>query len=501
MRATFMGLEMGKRSIMAQQTALDVTGHNLSNANTVGYTRQEANLVTTRPYHTPMLTGNSKVGQLGTGVDVADIRRLRDDFVDGQIRNENKTAGYWDSLENSLAKIEVILNEPSDNGLRGVMDAFWMSWQDLSAHPESEAVRSVVAQRGMALADAINHTDRQLTELKEDLNATVKVKVDEINSIALQLKDLNQQILSIKIAGKQPNDLLDKRDLLIDQLSEIVDVQVSEDNRTSMVTVQLGGRNLVQDVYYNPLDVKSDTEGMHMVTWQDTGVKASISSGELRGVLDARGKTLDEASPSEYKELIPNLMEQLNILAKTIVVKTNDLHRQGYSLNNHKTYPDGKDFFNMPDPNIENWAEFMQVSDAIVNDVKNIAAATEPTWENGTKVNFGDGSNALKIAQLKHDLNDNDDSMIQNITNDDYWRSITAEIGVKSQEAIRMAKNQKVLLSQLESKRQSVSGVALDEEITNMIKFQHAYNASSRYITTIDETLDVIINRMGIVGR
>ena len=480
------------------------------------------------------------------------------------------------------------------------MDAFWMSWQDLSAHPESEAVRSVVAQRGMALADAINHTDRQLTELKEDLNATVKVKVDEINSIALQLKDLNQQILSIKIAGKQPNDLLDKRDLLIDQLSEIVDVQVSEDNRTSMVTVQLGGRNLVQDVYYNPLDVKSDTEGMHMVTWQDTGVKASISSGELRGVLDARGKTLDEASPSEYKELIPNLMDQLNILAKTIVVKTNDLHRQGYSLNNHKTYPDGKDFFNMPvDPNFENWAEFMQVSDAIVNDVKNIAAASHKTWDVNTKVNFGDGSNAMDIAGLKHFLNSDEywtksaelnfdfpdetlsglikvnyngsaidinisfdssnpcddlqelaeaiqtqlddkqvnvrvrcdgknlvfysdskdfggisgdlitefDSlksktgMIQYVTNDDSWRSITAEIGVKSQEAIRMAKNQKVLLSQLESKRQSVSGVALDEEITNMIKFQHAYNASSRYITTIDETLDVIINRMGVVGR
>src|SRR5665647_644658 len=221
---TFMGLEIGKSAIMAHQTALNVTGHNIANANTPGYTRQVANLVTNRPWHTPMLTGNATVGQLGTGVDVADIQRLRDDFVDDQIRNENRTSGYWDTQQETFAKIEVILNEPSDDGLRSVMDNFWESWQDLSAHPESEAVRSVVAQRGMAVADAFNHTFRQLTDLRQDVNSNVKIKVDEINSMAVQIKDLNQQILSISIAGKQPNDLLDKRDLLLDKLSQLVDI-------------------------------------------------------------------------------------------------------------------------------------------------------------------------------------------------------------------------------------------------------------------------------------
>lgn len=835
MRATFMGLELGKRSIMAQQTSLDVTGHNIANANTVGYTRQEANLVTTRPYHTPMLTGSTKVGQLGTGAEVADIRRLRDAFVDNQIRNENKTSGYWTAMQDSLSKIEVILNEPTETGLRGVMDMFWMSWQDLSAHPESEAVRSVVAQRGTALADAVNHSFRQLKELKEDVNAAVKVKVEEVNSIATQIKDLNQQILSITIAGKQPNDLLDKRDLLIDQLSEIADIKVYEDNNTGMITVQLGGRNLVQDVDCNSLDVQTDMDGMYMVVWEDTGIKTLINGGELRGLLDARGKTrLNQDAYSNYKEVIPDMIDKLNTLAKTIMLKTNAIHRGGYSLNNKTGKPDGTNFFNEPEDILNfdgNWAEIMQVNDELVIDLKCIAAAKHRTMDdNGKIINFGDGGNALEISQLKHDLNrrtyilpteeinidftstdpltfdidtgtgqvtitvaapntfddmqelaeavqeqlddkeiplnvraekgelvfyttstdlievvdpdsgisnlradnllngeykidissditlgahdavltplqsynqknavsilgsgliDNihnaatlavnasieltvqsvntstgevtyaytsheynrdtaayteqtgnftltyggpasqtiaigsvqlditgldavsaadadelsaadkgvfdlkaattaaadydqvsvtynynspeelvhnfvfasnqlDDGMpdetaifrvfsldtdqdslfygqsyageieltfdnnslaesssyisyhgnsgqdpdvVENVTNDDYWRSIVSDIGVKTQEANRMVINQTVLLAQLENKRQSVSGVSLDEEMTNMIKFQHAYNASSRYITTIDETLDMIINRMGIVGR
>jgi len=586
---------------MTHQTALSVTGHNVSNANTAGYTRQVPNIVTTRPYYTPSLTSNSGVGQLGTGVQIEALERLRDAFLDGQIRNENKTTGYWSAIQDTLAKIEVILNEPSSDGLRTVMDQFWESWQDLSAHPESESVRAVVVQRGAALADAFNHTFQQLTELREDVNAFVQVKVNEVNSIAQQLADLNQQILSITIAGKQPNDLLDKRDLLIDELSRIADVTVNND-QNGMVSVQLGGRPLVQGKDYAVLETVSDTKGMHQVIWSDTKTAVHVNGGELRGLLDARGASELDKVPSVYKEIIPNMIDNLNQLAKTIILRTNEIHRGGFSLNNQTLFPDGLNFFTEPaDPNsAQNWAALIQVDQQIAGDPNNIAAARYHTWDeaNSVETNFGDGAMALLIAQLKHDYNNqqytarsgaltsgdlagavnftvnfggvthdisiaaptvpyadlnemadavqealnssglalsvrtegnqlvfysNSSSfngiadflaagnnlavqlpsggMVKSATTDDYWRSICAEVGVMSQESMRMVNNQETLLNELENKRQSVSGVSLDEEMTNMIKFQHAYNAASRFITTIDEAIDVIVNRMGLVGR
>lgn len=412
--SNFFSLEIGKRSVLMHQTALSITGHNLANANTPGYTRQVPDIVTTNPWHAPALQQSGKAGQLGTGVDITAINRIRDTFLDTQIRNENKTAGYWNELQSTMDKLEVILNEPSEDGLRAVMDVFWEAWQDLSVNPESQAVRSVVAQRGMAMAEAFRHTYRQLVELRQDVNASVAIKVKEINDIAVNIADLNQQILAISIAGKQPNDLLDKRDLLLDELSQLADVKIYND-KNNMVAVQLGDRILVEGVQYNTLSTVKDNEGMHMVVWSDTGTRAKINGGELRGLLDARGRTNNpqEADPSEYREVIPNMIDNLNALAKTLIVKINEIHRGGFSLNNKTGIPDGKDFFDMPaqDPlTFENWAEFMSVSREIQNDVKNIAAATHRTWEKDAdgmdkKVNFGDGSNALKIAELKHNLN------------------------------------------------------------------------------------------------
>ncbi|QGU00434.1 Flagellar hook-associated protein FlgK [Candidatus Syntrophocurvum alkaliphilum] len=740
--SNFMSLEIGKRSIMTHQTALSVTGHNVSNANTPGYSRQVANITTNRPWHAPMLAGNAPAGQIGTGVKVEDIQRMRDAFLDYQIRNENKTAGYWDSVQQNLSRVEVILNEPSEEGLRAVMDMFWESWQDLSVNPESESVRAVVAELGETVADAFNNTHRQLFELKEDVNSNVKIKIDEINSLADQITDLNEQIQGISIAGKQPNDLLDKRDMLLEELSQITDINVYEEphyenggqtqSYSGMVTVQIGGRTLVQGHNYTPLSTKQDENGMHMPVWSDTGAKANINGGELRGLLDSRGKTdLEQDANSNYKGIIQEMIDDLNKLAKTVIIGTNDVHRGGYSLNNKSGTPDGTNFFKMPKnpDDIENWAQLMSLDTTIKNDSNNIAAASNRTWEDGEKVNFGDGSNALKIAQLKQhmktdknafktgefegnnfpkeiggemlvniqgiedlikieipeqeikDLNElataiqqqldnnetlrnedikinvrldgntiifespnsrfhgvedgeNDDgllanfdtddikavlnsnytvfasetdlefgenidgaltfqfdgeedetisinineddfddindlvvaiqekldedeinvnvradgdtllfysqdpdfkgvidgdgdedgndflfgddepveinqvqitnineNLIKNATTDDFWRSVAANVGVKSQEAKRMVTNQEQLLGELENKRQSYSGVSLDEEMTNMIKYQHAYNAASRYITTIDEAIETIVNRMGLVGR
>lgn len=410
--STFFGLEIGKRSVLTHQTALSITGHNVANANTEGYTRQVPEIVTTTPWHAPMLNNNSRIGQLGTGVDITTINRIRDELLDAQICNETKTSGYWNSMKDTMDRIEAILNEPSEEGLRGVMDKFWESWQDLSLNPESESVRSVVVQRGLAVAEAFNHTYSQLQELRSDINEQVKIKINDVNSIAVQIADLNRQIMAVTCADKQPNDLKDKRDLLVKQLSEIADVKISNEKH-DMIGIQLGDRMLVQSMDYNQIDLKEDNEGMYMPIWEDSQTRVRVENGELRGLLDARGRSnLDqEITPSEYKETIPNMIDQLNALGKTLMVKTNELHRGGYSLKNTSGVPDGIDFFKMPDDpdTYTEWAKVMVVNQVLqdkVDGIKYIAAAGNRTWNtSGNKSNFGDGSNALAIAQLKHSLN------------------------------------------------------------------------------------------------
>lgn len=507
---SFLGLEIGKRAITAQQTALTITGHNIANANTVGYTRQMAQLQTTIPYSTPSLNTAMQVGQLGTGVEVGTIQRIREQFLDNQYRNENKASGYWQSVSEAISKLEVIINEPSASGLREVMDQFWEAWQDLVNNPENDSARTVVAERGATLADTFNHTYRQLVELRTDINSILHTKVQDINSTAEQIRDLNKQILAIKVSGQQPNDLLDRRDLLLDQLSRIADIQVFEESN-GLVTVQLGGRALVQGLNYSSLDTVADADGMQMIVWQDTRVKAQINGGELKGLLDVRGATaLPADAASQYRGLVPEMIAKLNELARAIVVETNLVHQQGFSLLNQSGIPDGSNFFDQPsDPDaVSNWSQYMKVSSAILNDPRGIAAASLRTWgdplsgadpvppASAEPINFGDGGNALKLAQLKH-------AMIIDgaMTTDDFWRSVASTIGVQGQQAGRMSANQDNLVGELDNKRQSVSGVSLDEEMTNMIRYQHAYNAAARFITAIDEQLDLVVNRLGLVGR
>ena len=517
MRSTFMGLEMGRRSILTQQATLDVTGHNIANANTPGYTRQVAAIQTTAPYAAPGRY-NVQPGQFGTGVMVGEIRRLRDEFIDLQIRDESQASGYWESMQTTLDTIEVILNEPSDQGLRGVLDNLWESWQALSESPENESVREVVKERGMAVADTFHHMYNQLSNLRQDLNSQVKTKVEEINSITTQLADLNQQIKAITLSGQAPNDLIDRRDLLLDQISKLVDAHITIESN-DMATILVGGAPLVAGARAVRLGLNTDTNGMYKVVWDmnpethpgtvitgrpaNSGdMEVAITSGELMGLLEARGFA-EHSKLGQDRNLIPGLMNALNQLAKALVIDTNAIHRQGYSLNNTGgANPDGMDFFNQDgidinDPNVE-WAKRISVDARITGDVKNIAAAGNRTRDDsGTAINFGDGSHALKLAQLKQ----NRSGILGPATIDDYWNSQVSSIGVKAQEATRMVENQQTLLNRLELRRQETAGVSLDEEMTNMIKFQHAYNAAARYITAIDEAIDVIVNRMGITGR
>ncbi|SHI61958.1 flagellar hook-associated protein 1 FlgK [Geosporobacter subterraneus DSM 17957] len=536
--STFFGFNIARSGLFASQRALNVTSHNIANANTPGYTRQRLEQQASRP----MILPNGK-GMLGTGVDTIHIRNIRDQFLDLKFRSENQAFGEWDTRADILQNIEAIMNEPSTSGIRTVMDQFFSSLQELSTKPENLTVRALVRERGIALAKTINQMGYQLEKMQSDLDFSVSTTVGEINGYAAQIADLNKQIYNYELDGNNANDLRDQRNLLLDKLSQLINIDAFEDNQGRM-HVLVSGKSLVSHYRYSELGTvprtekknNSDLGGLSDVVWKD-GSTFTIQGGKLKGLLDAR----DNAEGGTKG--VPYYMEQLNLFAKTFAAHVNMAHRSGYGLDGST----GNDFFHMGENQFHDisthfagkseneiqeliksiekggssslaalgiatslayenlsvvkmdgkyfitpkvTATTLKISDKIDQDLNKIAASS--TYAGLP----GDGSNALNINLLK-----NNTGMFDWGKPEDFMKSLISNLGVDTQQAIRFANNQQVLLDQVEYKRQSISGVSLDEEMADMVKFQHAYNANARMITTIDEMIDVIVNRMGLVGR
>lgn len=475
MRSTFFGLETARRALMAQQMGLETTAHNVANANTPGYSRQVVQLEASTPFSPPSWIRPEIPGQIGTGVSVASIQRMRDAFIDTQIRQETSSLGQWETQRDLLNQVELIYNEPSESGLRNALDGFWQSLQDLSLNPESGSARTVVLQRGQVVADLLNHTYSQLKELRESVNHEVSVRVGEINAYGQKIAALNKQIVEATSVGDNPNDLMDQRDLLITELTKLVDVNVVTDKYNS-ATVTIGGVPLVEWDRARELAVVEDSNNANLfnVAWKSTGNAVEIHSGTLRGLLDTRDN------------LIKGHMDSMTDISEALFNEFNVQHQAGFGLNGET----GLNFFE--------YTEVPQLRVAVSED--QIAAApgvdedgdgTDETWY------IGDGSNAQDLAKILNDL-----PIIDGTTTiRDYLTATISKLGVDSQHAIRMTDNQETLVANLGARQESVAGVSLDEEMVNMMKFQHAYNAAARVMTGLDQMYDTIINRMGLVGR
>ncbi|SMB93885.1 flagellar hook-associated protein 1 FlgK [Thermanaeromonas toyohensis ToBE] len=474
---TFFGINTALRGLMAQEKALQTTAHNIANASTPGYSRQRVVMVPAAAYPVPSMNRPGGQGwQVGTGVEVQEVRRVRDEFLDTQIRYETHALGAWERRRDALQEIEEVFAEPSDTGFNTILNQFWASWQELSKNAESSPVRTTVVETATALAEALRHTHQQLETIREDLNQMMEIKATEVNTLARQIADLNKQIVAIKLAGDQPNDLLDQRDKLLDELARIIDFKVKvEDNGAvqvlladssqeytiNLVEVDSNG-NLIRTLTYSRDPVTNNT-----VLSLSDGTPFTINNGELKGLEAAR-------------EQLETFKTDLNTLTRSLAERINDLHAAGKDLNGAP----GEDFFITLDGSSTFTAANIDVNPAIKQDVTKVAAAIDG--------GPGDGSNALKIAQLKSE----GISELGGVTFGDYYKNFTARLGVAAHEAVRMATNQKSLVDQLINRRESISGVSLDEEMAYMIQFQHGYEAAARVITTLDEMLDTLINRM-----
>ncbi|MCT4509063.1 MAG: flagellar hook-associated protein FlgK [Tepidibacter sp.] len=697
--SSFFGLNIAKSGLFAAQKSLNTVSHNIANANTRGYSRQRIELVSSNPLSAP-----NGSGMIGTGVDSKSVTQIRNEFLDVKFRGEVTSYGQWDYRRSSLEEIEAIMNEPGDSGITEVMNEFFSSFEELSKNSSSVSVRTVVRERAIAFTNSIRQMHSQFEKMLKDTDSSIESTVNQINGYARDISKLNEQIYQAEMGGSNANDLRDQRNVLLDDLSKLVDVEIDEvsqgnENLSKKMVIAINGQPLVS---HNKVDTIIMQKKSHKHK-DELGIEfdirdimfesgSPINTNNIKGTLKAQIDMRDNLNDVDGAKGIPYYIKKLDEFVNRFTAELDVQHFAGYGLDSAGT---GNLFFKdrdiskdttdstkftvnkklglneIHDPSMRKPAEISGKSIDLKNNLSSINADTSITVTvdgvqykisnanlkslDGTKneddlkkilndavavapasgnlkdkadINIVDGKISIKSKVLgaassieitingtdaasktsvedsiglstsgvvngsnspiaansikdyiqkqkeagkteseaikeweetyegytlaaddegnwyeveklsakdiqisskiekdvdyiavakKHDDNgegisgDNsnikamsnlrhDDSMFTWGSPDDFVTSLVSNLGVESQEAKRMRDNQSVLVNQIDNTRQSISGVSIDEEMSNMIKFQHAYNASARMITAVDEMIDVIINRMGRVG-
>ncbi|HYY87973.1 MAG TPA: flagellar hook-associated protein FlgK [Chloroflexota bacterium] len=396
MTSAWFGLDIATRGLRAAQTLVDIANQNVANANTPGYSRQAADVRATLPYPIPTFTAGGIPGQLGTGVEVADIRRARDTFVDYQIRGQLTSQGRWDARRDALRQVEAVVNEPSTNGLSSLMTKYWQAWQEVANSPSDTAVRASLIEQGKSLADAFQNASKQFIQQQRDLDQQVRLTVTDINSYADQIAQINLQISQVETAGMHANDLRDQRDQLLDKLSQLVKINYVESSEGS-VSVYVGNRQLVdRDKSYAMQTGVPAGAQFNQVQWAADGQPVNLQDGKLEGLLEARDS------------LLQTRLDDLNTLAGRIIESVNTVHAAGAGLDGMG----GVKFFNGTD------ASNMTVDPLLTgaNGTDHIAAArafvvSNPPASATYSAAKGDSSNAIALAELANAVSQRDTSL------------------------------------------------------------------------------------------
>ena len=550
MSSGFLGLSTALSGLFANQRALAVVSHNVANANTKGYSRQVMNTVAYTPQVLP-----GGLGTLGLGVDVTAIKQIRDDYLDQKFRNETSITSMWDARASVLSEIETIFNEPSDSSISELLDNYYDALQTLNSEPENLTARTLVRQSSIALTEGIASISKALKDLQSDLNTQFESSVDTVNHLANQIAEINKSIYEIEVEGGLANDLRDQRNLLVDELSEYVDVDYYEDDKNRFY-VLVGGQQLVAHYRADSLELvpreenrhEDDSDSIMDVQWSN-GNRLNVASGKIKGLMEVRDNIDGE------NKGIPYYVNKLNEFVDTFAETFNQIHSSGYGLDSST----GIYMFTIDNMSTAEFKDYLinkglngdaavEVTDAVMNGVaalpedeqeakiqENIKAilanndaynmksikiidgkyyvtdkikASEMTvssdLEDVNKIAAGsdpadlpgDASNVLKMVETRTDLD-----MYDWGAPEDFVKSLVSNLGVDTSSANDRLTNEKNMLNEYETLRNSIMGVSLDEEMANMIKFQTAYNANARMINVFDEMLDRVVNNLGIVGR
>ena len=457
----FSSLNVGKSALTAQTVVLNTISHNVANASTDGYSRQTVNLTSVSSYVSGGMYGVEI--STGGGVEAVSVTRSRSDLYDKIYRNVSQDYNAYSKMEDMISQIELLFNEPSDDGLSGIINDFFNAWQELSNDPTSMAARNSLKSIAEELTDRMHGIYDQLLTMQLDVDDEISAIPGRINEITSEIADLNASIRVASIKGDSGNDLRDKRDLLVDELSEYVDVRVVEKDNGAY-TVLIGNSVVVEQDSSTELTVSSeltsDSNIKKTVIVAANGTEFEPTSGTLGALIDIRDG------------VIPEIIGELNTIAESLVTYVNFEHRDGYGLN-------GDTEMNFFDPTKTMAFNITLSSD--IDDISNIAASGDGA--------VGDNSNALDIVALN-----NLKIVNQSFSLNEYYNSLISDIGLLGSEAQSGRENQELLLSQIDNARESVKGVNIDEELVNLIQAQQIYQSASRVIVTLDEMLDVVVN-------
>lgn len=554
-------LNTAKMSMATHQLSLEVTGQNISNVNNPNYTRQEVTLESAFP-----IQPGGSPGMIGTGVRATSIIRRHDQFLEGQRLVNKANTGYWNSTQDFMARLEVVFNESSPNGLNGLMDGYYKSWQNLAFNPRGLTERTDTIAQGGNIAAMFSKVNQDVKNLRVDLNTKINSSITEINRITGEIARYNQVIHEAESHNVSANDFRDKRDSLVRDLSTYAQVNAVEDPSNKQVTVSLAnGRALVigQTAFTLEARTRSDDGLSSDIMWVDpSGQKSDVTAEFNNGNMGAWINMRDTQMVS--------YLDKLDQLAATMIRDTNKTHSAGYGLDGST----GQDFFTgininttanrnntgtgtvaatitAPDKlNVHKYqVEFTAANSYNIRDMTNgsivateayaagpatsayfltqglqvtlngapaandkfiVNPAADASYNMavhsnitndsnkvaaGLTTNQGDGDNALIMAQTQDWMTMNRSSLAASgtATFAQYYNSLVGQAGVDAKDANSALNQQEAISMQIENRREQVGGVALDEEMVNLIKFQHAYQASARLVTVVDTMLQTLL--------
>ncbi len=445
--------EISRNSLMAYQKALSVTSNNIANASNPNYSRRRVHVNESKA---EVITGM----EFGSGVTVSDIRRVRDTVLDNQIRKFTYLQNSNEYKSSLLGSIESLLSEPTDDGLSNLIKQFFNSWDKLALDPSSLPARTNVVNSAQKLSDKLYTIYSGINRFKIDLRDDAESTVTEINSLLKNLVEVNKQIYDAHIKGEQANSWLDKRDEILEELSQYVDLNVRIGNDLT-ATVSIGGVFVANKTTYNELNAKAETiNGEETLSIYSNGeTKLRLKGGKLYGIVNG------------YNELVPDYVERLDNIGETIMNEVNSIHESNYTLENP------------PQTDIKFFTDFsgglLEVNENLIDDPNKIAISEDGNPENN--------AGALSIAALASE------DLIENETIGNYYALIVSDIANGKRNGEDEALNYELVVQQLQAKRSEESAVNVDEEMVNVLNFQRSYDAAARLIRIADEMLQTLI--------
>ena len=463
MPGTFFGIEIGRTGLAAAQIGQDVTGNNIANAGTAGYSVQSVDQVATdligSDDHSAVPVGEA----LGTGVAIGSIQRARDQFLDTQVRQATGGRNYQSSLQGTLDQVDAAFGEPSSTGLNSALSTFFNGFRDLSNTPDDLGVRATTIQNGDALAQVFQGVQQRLTAVSTTLTQHAAADLKSLNDASAQIAGLNVTIRQESAAGHPVNGLLDQRDLLLDNISGLANVSTIA-NSDGTVNVSIGSQALV---------VGTDP---YTVTQASLTAHGDLQQGELAGLIESKSE-------------VGGYQGKLNALAASLAAQVNAVHSSGAGL-------DGTTGLNFFTVTAGSEASTIAVNPALEGHPERLAAAALPAPPASPIPPQSDAANAGLLAGLKDKTDATPGDALYNSTLQGFYQQTVSDAGGRAASARSASQSAGATLTQLTQQRDSVTGVSTDDEMVNMLKYQRAYQASARVVQTMDDMVGTLINNL-----